>query len=1028
MKSLDSSSRTLARSSSCAVLWVWLFLGFALGSSAANLVLNPGFESGTANWAAMGSATLSAPTTLPHTGSRSGLLENRTQTWEGISQSMLDVMQAGVTYNVSVWVRLVSGGSQPVLLTFKKTDDNGDNWTQGATGTATSTGWTQLSGSYTLTVSGTLTELTIYIEGPAAGVSFYADDFVVEAQVTQVSGIRLNTLGYLPSRSKKASIASPCTTFSVLRTNDNSVAFSGTVTGPVYNSDTGENLYTADFSALTEQGDFVLDVPGVGTSAPFRIADDAYRDAFHTAMLGMYLWRCGTGVSANYNGQLYSHAACHTNDAYLDYVGGGHVKQNSLKGWHDAGDYNKYTVNAGVTVGCMFRAWDDARAQVDSIPLEMPESGGSLPDYLAELKWELDWLLTMQAPDGTVYHKVSTTSFGGFIMPEAELADRYFVPYSTAATADFVAMMCQASRSFRPYDSAYADTCLAAASNSYAYLVAHTANHDADQSGFSTGGYSTTDSDDRLWAAAEFWEATGSASALSDVESRIGTSATVDTDFDWGNVRNLGTITYLLSERPGRNATRVNAVRSHLISVADGMVSTRNSHGYNRPLGTSYYWGCNGSVARQAVTLLAAYRVSPKPQYLDTALDALNYLFGRNYNGRSFVTGLGYLPPMHPHDRRSGADGIAAPWPGYLVGGGWPAPADWEDVEADYEVNEIAINWNAGLIAALAPFANPGVLSIDSGWYRFSPAVNDLAALHSPNIPPADGDPAQEYTWNDTSAQHWAIEAVAPGVFRISPEADLNSCLQSDYSVAAVTIKPYTGGSDDRQLWTIANAGDGSFRISPAWNSALSLSVSNEATANGTPLIIASWSGTLGQRWYAGALTVSGGNTPPALNPLTDSVVNPGQTVAFTASAMDTDTPSQTLTFSLLNPPAYAAIDPSTGHFSWRPHMTQADSTNVITVKVTDNGFPSMSATQSCVVTVNPIVSPTLSSVSFAGDQLTVSIGGLVGPDYTLFASTNLVDWEAVLVTNSPAVLPFTWTDPNPGSLPTRFYRANIGP
>ena len=38
-----------------------------------------------------------------------------------------------------------------------------------------------------------------------------------------------------------------------------------------------------------------------------------------------------------------------------------------------------------------------------------------------------------------------------------------------------------------------------------------------------------------------------------------------------------------------------------------------------------------------------------------------------------YVTGLGYLPPMNPHDRRSGADGIKEPWPGYIVGGGHSA-------------------------------------------------------------------------------------------------------------------------------------------------------------------------------------------------------------------------------------------------------------------------------------------------------------------------------------------------------------------
>src|SRR3970282_1016171 len=88
-------------------------------------------------------------------------------------------------------------------------------------------------------------------------------------------------------------------------------------------------------------------------------------------------------------------------------------------GWHDAGDYNKYVVNAGVTVGCMFRAWEDF-PQIQGMKLEIPETGGKLPDFLAEIKWEMDWLVTMQAEDGSVYHKLSASSFDGFEMPEAE--------------------------------------------------------------------------------------------------------------------------------------------------------------------------------------------------------------------------------------------------------------------------------------------------------------------------------------------------------------------------------------------------------------------------------------------------------------------------------------------------------------------------------------------------------------------------------------------------------------------------------
>ncbi|MBN1561919.1 glycoside hydrolase family 9 protein, partial [candidate division KSB1 bacterium] len=80
---------------------------------------------------------------------------------------------------------------------------------------------------------------------------------------------------------------------------------------------------------------------------------------------------------------------------------------------------------------------------------------------------------------------------------------------------------------------------------------------------------------------------------------------------------------------------------------------------------------------------------------------------GRNYYNRSFVTGLGLNPPMYPHDRRSGADDVAAPWPGYIVGGGHSATG-WVDEQGSFATNEIAINWQGALIYALAGFIEPG--------------------------------------------------------------------------------------------------------------------------------------------------------------------------------------------------------------------------------------------------------------------------------------------------------------------------------
>jgi endoglucanase len=527
---------------------------------------------------------------------------------------------------------------------------------------------------------------------------------VLHAQTTL---IRFNTIGFLPKETKQATVAASCASFTVVRQSDGRTVFSNAVAGPRQNPDTDEQLYTADFSEVRESGVFQLDVPGVGRSAPFRIGSDIYNDPFYTVMRGMYLWRCGMAVVSTNHGIVYAHAACHTNDAWLDLAGGGHVNTNATKGWHDAGDYNKYVVNAGVAVGVMLRAWEDFGPAIRSIALHLPDARGPTPEYLAEIQWELEWLLTMQAADGSVYHKVSTRKFGGFVLPEAEETPRYFAPWGSAATAQFAAMTAMAARDFRPFDPAFADQCLQAAWKSYRFLQTHPEDHRPDQSQFSTGTYQVWDADGRLWAAAELWETTGDADCLRDFETRArAVNGVFDVRWDYGNIKNLGELTYLFSARAGRDEALAGLLRANLLAAADSLVRARDAHGYARPAGTAYSWGGNGVVARQVVLLQAARRLSPKPEYVTASLDALGHLLGRNYYGRSFVTGVGFDPPLHPHDRRSGAQKLPEPWPGYLVGGSNPGATNWQDAQANFRVNEIAINWNSALIYALAAFVN----------------------------------------------------------------------------------------------------------------------------------------------------------------------------------------------------------------------------------------------------------------------------------------------------------------------------------
>ena len=516
------------------------------------------------------------------------------------------------------------------------------------------------------------------------------------------NAIRLNTIGYLPESEKIATVAAPCSDFEVIRVDGGTSAFEGKAGRAQLNPDTDEQVYLVDFSDLTEAGTYRLAVDGVDESVAFEIRDDVYTEPFQVVTRAMYLWRCGIAVEGEYKGHTFRHEACHMEDAYLDYVGGGHVVRPSTGGWHDAGDYNKYVVNAGITVDSMLRAWEDFGAEIGNIPLDLPEAGGAFPEFLAEIKWETDWVLTMQQEDGSVLHKVSTLRFGGFLPPEDEDTPRYMVPWSTVATANFVALLAKASSSFRPYDETYADRCLEAAIKSYRFLQAHPRQHRADQSEFSTGQYTSEDSDERLWAAAEIWEATGDASALKDLEQRIRKSgAKFDFGFDWGGLNNLGFLTYLMSERDGKNKRLVSTLKKSLFKTVDRMCNYSSAHGYARPY-DEYYWGCNGAVARQSILLHAAWKLDPKPAYQANILNALNHLFGRNVHGRSYVTGLGDQPPLYPHDRRLDFENPGIAWPGYLVGGPNPKAADWFDTIENYRTNEIAINWNGALIYAIA--------------------------------------------------------------------------------------------------------------------------------------------------------------------------------------------------------------------------------------------------------------------------------------------------------------------------------------
>jgi endoglucanase len=278
--------------------------------------------------------------------------------------------------------------------------------------------------------------------------------------------VALNQAGYLPGSRKIATVPAQqaASSFTLRDESTGQTAFRGTAGTAVRDLCSGDHVAAADFSAFQTPGRYRL-MTAHGASGPFAIGADAYREPLRMAARGYYGQRCGCAVDL---GGGYRHPACHLDGAYHPTSGRGGAVANH-GGWHDAGDYGRYVVNSGITVGTLLWAWELYPQALRGMNLGIPESGGRVPDYLAEVRWNLEWMLSLQDADGGVWHKQTSEQFCQFIMPQDDKMVSYVIgtgsaPYkSTCATADLAAAAAIAARCYGEYDAAFAQRCLGAA-------------------------------------------------------------------------------------------------------------------------------------------------------------------------------------------------------------------------------------------------------------------------------------------------------------------------------------------------------------------------------------------------------------------------------------------------------------------------------------------------------------------------------------------------------------------------------------
>jgi len=265
---------------------------------------------------------------------------------------------------------------------------------------------------------------------------------------------------------------------------------------------------------------------------------------------------------------------------------------------------------------------------------------------------------------------------------------------------------------------------------------------------------------------------------------------------------------------------------------------------------------------------------------------------------------------------------------------------------------------------------------------------------------------------------------VRPNFYRIDATSSQSSALISAYkdsasTAFAIVVVNTNAATDVIQTFNLANFTAAS--VTP-WVTSSTLSLAPQ-----TAVSITNSSFTYDVPAMSVVTFVGLGNTLPIIGAVPNQRVNAGVTLLVTNVASDSDLPPQTLTFSPANSfPANATLGSSSGIFSWRPLVSQANTTNVIHIQVTDSGSPNLSATNGFDVVVNAITNPVIGSISLSQGQVSLTVNGPMGPDYTLWTSTNLVAWQTLFTTNSPPI-PFTLTETNSAE-PARFYRLQIGP
>jgi endoglucanase len=718
-----------------------------------DLMINGSFESGMLGWW----TTSSVSTRIADGQLLGAVTQGGVQPWDAILGQHGIALLAGETYTL----RFVASANQQVSVNVLLQLDGGDYTRYFDAIIPLSSEPQEFIFNFVPTVSDPQASFQFHLGSKGefhftlAQVSLLGP--AEEQEEVVLSAVYLNQSGYLPLAQKRAAIAHESTQPLPWRVLDAGGAALLTGTTSVFGPDaaSGDHIHIADFSELITQGsDYILEVNGT-RSHPFAISPNLYGQIKYDALAYFYHNRSGIEITMPYAGEeRWARPAGHVGvlpnrgDQAVPCFSGSDMKGRQWSGcdytldvsggWYDAGDHGKYVVNGGISAWTLMNLYErwlmlghrDAQFFRDG-GLNIPENGNGIPDLLDEIRWQMEFMLSMQVPPngvveglpvgGMAHHKIHSSRWTGMgTAPHKDNYPRYLYPPSTTATLNLAATAAQCARIWKDLDAEFSERCLNAATTAWNAALANPrllASGDFDGG----GPYDDTDlSDEFYWAAAEMYITTGMEEyqqAMAGSRHYLAVPGTVSANgiaagsaMGWQQVAALGTISLAVvpSDLP---VELVERARSSIIKIAGGYAEACDRQGYHLPFAANRYpWGSNSSVLNNQIILGLAYDFTGEVRYAQAVADGMDYLLGRNPLDQSYITGYGAKPLQNPHHRfwayQKSPPGVVSggpnsdlqdPYAQSKLTGCAPQKCFVDHLNS-WSTNEVTINWNAPLV------------------------------------------------------------------------------------------------------------------------------------------------------------------------------------------------------------------------------------------------------------------------------------------------------------------------------------------